>query len=114
MSITRQIGPLLDYAQRPDPRLRIIIAIIWAILFWSTLVSLWRKQMFARRATPIMLLLYALFELGFAQIFIQTPLARDAWLPNGLFYLSIILFAYWALNRSAANAYFSASHLVQG
>lgn len=107
MMLDRQRELLQELGAFPDPRLRLAIMMVWAVLFLGLLVALRQKRHAARLATPFALLLYALFELGFAFAFVKSPLARDAWLLNTLFYLSIISFAFWALNRTEAKAYFA-------
>jgi hypothetical protein len=89
-----------------NPLLRLAIALIWASLFWGLTILLWMKRPVVRQAIPILLLLYALLELILLLFFAQAPTARRAWLLDTLFYCGTILFVYWALNRSAADAYF--------
>lgn len=109
IALVQQSAVLLTLDVQPDPRLHLIMALVWAIAFLALAFALWQKQPFARQAIPLLLLLYALYELSLLVIFVQSPLARRSWLLNTLAYIETILFAHWALNRSAAQAYFAKS-----
>ncbi len=97
---------LLELETGVDPRLRLVIAIVWMIIFWTLTVLLRQGRSVTRWAIPILLLSYGLFELGLLFLFAKDFTARRAWLLDATFYLIMVLSTYWALNRSAAKHYF--------
>lgn len=102
----RQSRLLLTFDIDPDPRLRLIIAVIWALLFWGVAFALWRRRPFTRWAVPLLIFLYTVYEVGLIAFFAQSPLAQLRWPVTAVAYLVVILFTYWALNRSAVITYF--------
>jgi len=61
----------------------------------------------ARAAVPVLLTLYAINELSFLLLFVQSSPARQSGVVNALFYIAITLFSGWALNRTAVKPYFN-------
>lgn len=90
----------------PDLRIRLGMALVWAILLGGAAIGLWQRRPFTRKGLPLLLSLYAMYELGLLALFAQSPSACNSWLVNTLFYLSIMLFSIWALNRTAVKTYF--------
>lgn len=97
---------LTTFATMPAPLFRLVMALVWMLLLWAVVLALWQRRPFTRRAIPAILIVYAIYELGLLLIFAQAGPARSGWLVNTLFYLFIIVFSYWALNRTAVAAYF--------
>jgi hypothetical protein len=112
LALSQQMGLLLELTVQPDPRFRLTMALIWGFVF----IGLWwmvkRKRPFTRKLLPLILVLYAAYELSLTTLFAQTPLAQQAIWLNLSFYLLLILFSTWALNRTAANNYFCESGKV--
>lgn len=108
VTLGRKSGLFLELDVVPNPRIRIALALVWAILFGLQTVLIIQKRQSSRRATPLLLALYALTELTLLLIFAKAPAAKRSLLPNALFYGVAISFTYWALNRSAADSYFEA------
>jgi len=106
VAIVQQSNVLIELNNKIDPRIRLLIALIWALWFGGVTVALRQRRPFTRRAIPITLLLYAVSELSLTIVFARNQPARSSWLLNGLFYLILIVFSYWALNRTAVTAYF--------
>lgn len=106
VALREQFALLLDLQVRPDPRLRFLIAAVWMVLFWSLAIALWRKMAVTRWLTPLLLAFYALYELAILRLFTQVPISSDRWLQYTIVTVVLVLFAYWALNRSAANSYY--------
>ena len=105
-ALYREQDLLLTLQVQPDPRLRLIIALVWAVIFWGLAWSVWRRRPFSQKTVPILTAIYAAYDLGLQTL---SPLARlneANWLLTGIFYLIIILFMAWALNRPTANTYF--------
>jgi len=90
----------------PAPQVRLGIALVWAVLFLGMALALWQRRPFTRTAIPMLLSLYALVELGTLIFMAQSPSARQSWLINSLFYLFLILFSVWGLNRTAVKTYY--------
>ena len=106
VAIVQQSNVLIELNNKIDPRIRLLIALIWALWFGGVTVALRQRRPFTRRAIPITLLLYAVSELSLTIVFARNQPARSSWILNGLFYLILIVFSYWALNRTAVTAYF--------
>ena len=106
VAIYQQSDVLSELTNRIDPHVRLSAALVWAIVFGGVMVALRQKRPFTRRAIPITLLLYAVYELSLTLALAQTTSAQNSWLVNGLFYLLLILFSIWGLNRTAVKPYF--------
>ncbi len=100
LTLMRNGRTLAKYITRPELYVRLGLTLLWALLFWGLAVALWQKRPFARRAVPLLLSLYAIYELSLPVFFAPTPAARQGWLVNALFYLVIILFSVWSLTAS--------------
>lgn len=97
---------LAPFSTTPKPFFRLIMALVWLLLLWAAALALWQKRPFTRHTIPALLFIYAVYELGLLLAFAQAGPARSGWLVNTLFYMVIIMFSYWALNRTAVTAYF--------
>lgn len=106
LSLGRQLELFLAWEISPDPRLRLIVALVWMALFWGATIAIRLRRPGTGRSVPILMALYGLYELGLLSFFVHAPVARSAWLVNTLFYLACLLFLAWALNRPAARNYF--------
>ena len=107
LALSQQMDLFLELAIQPDPRFRLTMALIWGFVFSGLGWIVWRKRPFIRKLLPLILILYAVYELSLTILFAQTPLARQAIWLNLSFYLFLILFTAWALNRTAANNYYT-------
>ncbi len=109
VALTQQSELLVSLAVRPDPRLRLVVALVWVIV-WSGLgIGVWQKRPFTRLILPLTFLLYALYELILTFFFAQTPLARQTFLPQVLMAVLVGGVSWWALNGTAVNPYFQRS-----
>jgi hypothetical protein len=106
VALSRQSALLLDLQVKPDPRLRMFMALVWTAVFWVLTIALWRKAVVTRWLIPFFLALYALYELAILGLFTQVPISSDLWLQRSLFAVARVLFTFWALNRDAAKSYF--------
>lgn len=106
VALTEQSALLLDLQVRPDPRLRLIAAAVWMALFWGIAIALWRRSALTCWLIPALLAVYALYELGILAFFAQVPISSDRWRLYSFFAVALVLFTYWALNRSAARSYY--------
>jgi hypothetical protein len=90
----------------PDPRLRAVLAGLWALLFLAAAVALWRRLRPARIAVPALLGTYGLYSIGLPALFARDDLSTDNLALAAAAYGVAVAFAAWALNRTAAGAYF--------
>ena len=102
----RQSNILLALGATPDPRLLLVIAVVWGLVFLGLALMLWQRRPFVRQAVPISLTLYAIYRLSLLLFFAQVPLNRQGWLLYSMVYLAVIVFTQWALNRASAQSYF--------
>lgn len=82
------------------------MAAIWAVIFWGLAWGLWRKRPFTQHAIPILLTLYALFELSIQRRFAQPLTGWTGWYLSLALFVIAILITTWVLNRPAAKYYF--------
>lgn len=107
VALSRDIQLFLDWGVKPDPRLRLALALVWAALFLGIWLALRGRRPLARAVVPVLLLFYAINELSFLLLFVQSAPARQSGVINALFYIAITLFSGWALNRTAVKPYFN-------
>lgn len=106
VALNEQSALLLDLQVSPDPRLRMVIAAIWMIVFWILAVALWRKKTLTRWLVPALIALYVVYELAVLRLFAQVAISGERWFLNSFLAAALVSFAYWALNRSAAIPYY--------
>ena len=106
VALSQQMDLLLELTIQPDPRFRFSMALIWGFVFMGLWWLMRKKRPFTRKFLPLILILYAVYELGLTMLFAQTTLAQQAIWLNLSFYLLLTLFITWALNRTTANDYF--------
>ena len=109
LALYQQMDLLLKLTIQPDPRFRLAMALIWGFVFMGLGWLVYKKRPFTRKLLPLILILYAGYELGLTILFAQTSLAQQAVWLNLSFYLFITLFISWALNRTSANDYFTSN-----
>ncbi len=105
-ALYRQGGLLLELGVSLDPRLRLLLALIWALLFFMATAALLKKWAPARAITPMILVGYAVYEVGLARLFTRPASLPADWSAIVILYALAILFTSWALNRKAARRYF--------
>ena len=108
LAMARQIDLYLTLGVKPDPRLLLVFSAAWAVLFLGSAIALFRRISFARWLIPLLIFLYALYELLLQGMFVQAPITLQNWLFRFLLFDVTVLFALWSLNRSAARSYFAA------
>jgi hypothetical protein len=111
VAIIQQSNVLSELNNKIDPRIRLVAALLWALWLGGMVIALRQRRPFTRRAIPITLLLYAVYELSLTITFAQNQPAQSSWRLNGLFYLVVIIFSTWALNRTAVTPYFEKEKL---
>lgn len=105
LSLYLQLDVLLNLDIHMDPRIRLGMASVWALLFFWLVWALHAKKTFSRIAIPTALGIFALSDF-ILHLFVPTAVARAWWL-NGLFFAIITLLFYWALNNSRAKIWFA-------
>lgn len=100
---------LKELGASPDPLLQAMVAIFWALILLWMVAKLWRRWAPTRYLLPILLLVYAGYQLAVLQIFSQSGGSVDDWVTAAVVYGSLSLLIIWALNRKAARKYFRIS-----
>lgn len=114
VALYKQSALLLDLQVSPDPRLRLVLAAAWMVLFWIAAAALWRRLALTRWLIPVLFAAYFVYEMVLLGLFAQVPISTGRWLLNGLLALVLVSYAYWALNRNAANPYYSEDRQADG
>ena len=91
---------------QPDPRLRLVAAGLFTVLFFWLAWQLWRKRPFTIQAVPLTIGWYTLWETAVWLIFAQPPRNWSLWVISTLLLLGTVLFTRWSLQR-ATQTYFS-------
>jgi hypothetical protein len=107
IGLSRQGDLQLELRVSLDPRLRMILALLWAIILISMAIILWLRKPVTRVAIPALLTLYAVYRLAIVGIFAESDYARDSQLTTVVLYGGAILITIWALNRKTARKYFA-------
>ena len=108
LAMARQIDLFLTLDVKPDPRLLVVFSAAWTVLFLGSASVLIRRVSFARWLIPLLIFLYALYELLLQRMFEHTPKTTQNWFLQILLFDVVVLFALWSLNRSASRSYFAA------
>jgi hypothetical protein len=106
VGLIRQLDMLLTLEMTFDPRLQLVVAIGWAILFGVLTIMTWRHRPITKWLVPFALTLYAIFQLLIPLIFAPAAQLNSAEIS---FYITIVLFSAWALNRPATQTYFQSN-----
>lgn len=106
VALNEQSALLLDLQVTPDPRLRMVIAAIWLMVFWILAFALWRKITLTRWLVPALIALYVVYELALLRLFSQVPISSERWFLNSFIAVALVSFAYWALNRRVIIPYY--------
>ncbi|MGB3716733.1 MAG: hypothetical protein WA996_20125 [Candidatus Promineifilaceae bacterium] len=114
LGLSRQSDLQLELGVSLDPRLRMILAVLWAIILISMAVVLWLRKPVARIAIPVLLTLYAVYRLAIVGIFAESEYARGSQLATAVLYGGAILITIWVLNRKPAKEYFADLEEGQG
>jgi len=107
ISLYRLSDLQLELGVSLDPRLRVILSIIWVVILIILVIVLWMRKPIARIVVPVILTAYAIYRLAIIGIFAQSEYARSNQLVTIILYSGVILFAIWALNRRASRKYFT-------
>lgn len=114
VALSEQSALLLELQVKPDPRIRLIAAAGWTVLFWAAAIALWRRIPITRVLAPLLLVCYSLYELVVLALYAQVPISEQRWILYSIIGAVFTLFCYWALNRSAARSYYLEEDPVDG
>ncbi len=106
-ALIRQNSLLLSLNMTPDPRLRLVMAAVWMVLFWGAAFALWRNKSFTTWFIPLLLGLIALYELTIWGLFVQISGNGQGWLMRIWLFATLVILAFWSLNRSSVKYYFN-------
>ncbi len=107
LALGQQRSLLQELASRPDPTFRLILALVWGVVFIGLAEALRRKRPFTRRLIPLAIAGYALYEISLILVFAVDALARQTLGLEALLAAGAVGLSYWALNRTAVADYFS-------
>ena len=107
VSLYRLSDLQLELGVSLDPRLRMILSIIWAAILIASAIVIWMRKPRTRIVVPVILAVYAIYRLAIIGIYAQSEYARSNQLVTVVLYSGVILFAVWALNRRASRKYFT-------
>lgn len=106
IALYQQSNLLLELGVTLDPRLRLFLALIWAVVFISLAISLLRVWTAARFLAPALILFYSIYEFGISSIFTISAESHSGLPLNLAISGAAVVFSAWALNRKAARQYF--------
>lgn len=98
----RQSDWLGELPVAPDPTIRMVMALIWAIAFLLSWLAFRMRRLNARRLIPLLIVVYGVYEIGMIALFSSEP-------PAPLFISLYALFSLligWVLWRPATKTYF--------
>ena len=107
VALAEQLELLVALGTRPDPRLLLVVASLWAVLFWALAIALFLRVTAVRWLIPLLIFLHALYEFGLQALFESLASPIQIWLFRALLYVLFIIFAVWSLNRKGSEPYFA-------
>lgn len=99
VALFRQMGGLAELSLTPDPRRRLVMALIWSVLFWAAAAFLWRGHSRRWPLVPLLLAVYGVYELGIMIAFSNWP---PAMLPI-FAYVAFGGYSSWAVWKAKAD-----------
>lgn len=106
LALYRQSDLLLELGVSLDPRIRLFLALIWAAVFVTLAISIWRRWATARFLAPILILFYSIYELGISSLFALSSGSLSGLSVNLAMVGVAVAFTAWSLNRKVARQYF--------
>lgn len=97
IAIWLQLISLADLHQSADPRMRLALSLVWAILFMTALASLRRGYSASRLLVSLLIGLFGVYELGMMIAYATVSPAALVVIVYGAFFM----FSLWALWRPA-------------
>lgn len=107
LALGQQRDLLKELAAQPDPVFRLMMALVWGVIFLGLAEALRRRRPFTRRLIPVLIGLHALYEIGLI-LFFTTTIARETLILDIVLAGGGVAFTAWALLRTAVSHYFIA------
>lgn len=107
VALWQQTTLLRGYEPSLDPRGRLVVSLMIAVVSVWFAAALWRKKPFTRHAIPLLWSGCALYRMVLLGVWVQSPVARQGWAGEMVVYAAAILYTTWALNRRPSQPYFS-------
>lgn len=92
--VAQQQGMLQELDPTLDPRVRIVLAAIWALVFFLLALALWQRRAAVRIVMPMALGLYGAAHLTLLFLAAPAPAARQGWL---LQFVGLVLATGWTV-----------------
>jgi uncharacterized membrane protein len=102
----QQMGLLTEREASFAPGVRLVVALIWALIFLGLAAGAWRRVRPVRYLIPLSLLLFALYNAGALTLLGQLAYARQGVPLLLTAYATGTVLAGWVLNRPVARRYF--------
>ena len=106
ITLYNQIALQLELGVTLDPRVRLVGAIVWAILLIAAAAALWFRKPWSRTAVPVLLLLYAIYRLFLGGIIAESAYTRQSQILTAIVYAFLTTAAAWLLHKKASQSYF--------
>jgi hypothetical protein len=106
-ALWEQTGLLLTLRTIFDPRITMLTAAIWALIFLAIALAIWNRKSLVRWLFPFTLTLFALVDLFILRLLGRLDAEMQDVAPRLLLYGSLILFVAGSLNWSGARLYFA-------
>lgn len=96
--VAQQSALLVEIGVTLDPRLRLVLALVWGLIFLWLAVALWQRRKVARILLPATVLLYGGYHL-LLLLFTPAPAARQGWALQLLFLIAAAGWSLWVSRR---------------
>lgn len=106
LGLWRQQSLLEELDVVPEPGIALLVAWLWTAAFAILAVFVWQGRLLSRFLAPVLLLVYALYQLLLVALFAQTGESRSGLPRDAVLYALALVVMTWALNRRGARAYF--------
>lgn len=107
--IAQQQAMLQELEATLDPRVRLALAIVWAVVFFLLALALWRRKSAVRVVLPLTLAVYGVMHLALLFLTAPAPAARQGWLHPFLGLVLAIGWTVWVCLRPAHRDVWSTS-----
>jgi hypothetical protein len=100
LALFQQRELLQELAARPDPMVRLLVALMWGCAFFVLAEGLRRKRPFSRPLIPLAIALYALYEISLLAFIAPVRPPWPVLAFDSLLALLGVSFAWWALRKT--------------